>query len=166
MLYVRIENGLPVEWPVQDFQIKSRLKNVSFPRRSGLDAFAPYGYEAFSAVKQPEFDSRLDQVLEATPVKIEGAWVQQWSVQSLFETEEQRAAKKAEIDEADRQALLATQQEVIRTERNRLLTQSDWTQLPDAGTDSAAWATYRQALRDIPQQAGFPDRVTWPTKPE
>ena len=52
-----------------------------------------------------------------------------------------------------------------RDERNALLADSDWTQVPDAPVDQAAWATYRQALRDVPEQAGFPEEVTWPEKP-
>ncbi len=54
----------------------------------------------------------------------------------------------------------------IRTERDAKLTSCDWTQVIDAPVDQAAWATYRQALRDIPEQAGFPNEVNWPTKPE
>lgn len=54
----------------------------------------------------------------------------------------------------------------IRQERDALLEGSDWTQLPDAPVDQAAWAEYRQALRGLPQQAGFPTEVTWPIKPE
>ena len=52
---------------------------------------------------------------------------------------------------------------VMRTIRNRLLSESDWTQLPDAQCDKAAWATYRQALRDFPatwepaETANFPE---------
>jgi len=53
----------------------------------------------------------------------------------------------------------------IRAERDRLLADSDWTQVPDAPVDQAAWATYRQALRDVPEQAGFPEDVVWPSKP-
>jgi len=53
----------------------------------------------------------------------------------------------------------------IRTERDIKLTESDWTQVADAPVDKAAWATYRQALRDIPSQAGFPNEVTWPVEP-
>jgi hypothetical protein len=53
----------------------------------------------------------------------------------------------------------------IRTERDIKLTESDWTQVTDAPVDQAAWATYRQALRDIPDQAGFPNEVTWPVAP-
>ena len=56
----------------------------------------------------------------------------------------------------------------VRAERNRLLAECDWTQLADVVlTDEAkaAWAAYRQALRDITAQEGFPDSVTYPTKP-
>lgn len=53
-----------------------------------------------------------------------------------------------------------------RAERDRLLAFSDWTQIADAPVNQLVWATYRQALRDIPQQDGFPHNVTWPSKPE
>jgi hypothetical protein len=53
----------------------------------------------------------------------------------------------------------------VRAQRNRLLSASDWTQVADAPVDQAAWATYRQALRDVPQQDGFPGSVVWPTEP-
>jgi hypothetical protein len=54
----------------------------------------------------------------------------------------------------------------VRSERNLLLIQSDWTQVADAPVDQAAWATYRQELRDITKQEGFPDNVIWPVRPE
>ena len=57
----------------------------------------------------------------------------------------------------------------IRAQRNLLLTQCDWTQLPDApltAEQKQAWAEYRQALRDVPEQAGFPENVAWPLVPE
>lgn len=54
-----------------------------------------------------------------------------------------------------------------RTQRNGLLYACDWTQLGDvpASVDKSAWATYRQALRDVPQQANFPTDINWPTAP-
>lgn len=52
-----------------------------------------------------------------------------------------------------------------RTTRNTLLAASDWTQVADAPVDQAAWATYRQALRDITAQAGFPKSIDWPVQP-
>ena len=54
----------------------------------------------------------------------------------------------------------------IRIERDRLLAETDWTQVPDAPVDAQAWADYRQALRDVPQQSGFPGDIDWPAKPE
>ena len=53
----------------------------------------------------------------------------------------------------------------VRQERDALLSSRDWTQIADAPVDQAAWAAYRQALRDVPAQSGFPDNVTWPDKP-
>jgi len=53
----------------------------------------------------------------------------------------------------------------VRNQRDRLLAETDWMALSDV-TMSNAWTAYRQALRDIPAQAGFPFSVTWPTKPE
>lgn len=53
----------------------------------------------------------------------------------------------------------------VRTERDAKLTETDWTQVADAPVSKEDWATYRQALRDIPSQAGFPNEVTWPTEP-
>lgn len=83
-----------------------------------------------------------------------------------------------EIDDNDPRALaiiemreLAIQQAAqqqaddIRQDRNALLAASDWAMAPDATTDKDAWATYRQALRDVPQQPGFPNSVVWPVKP-
>lgn len=54
----------------------------------------------------------------------------------------------------------------VRAKRNALLTASDWTQVADAPVDQEAWATYRQELRDIPQQEGFPVDINWPAEPE
>lgn len=54
----------------------------------------------------------------------------------------------------------------IRSERNKLLLESDWTQVSDAPVDKVAWATYRQELRDITNQVGFPTDIIWPLKPE
>lgn len=63
----------------------------------------------------------------------------------------------------------APTEQQIRQQRDALLARSDWTQLPDAQLTTeqkAAWATYRQALRDVPTQAGFPTAVVWPVAPQ
>ncbi len=53
-----------------------------------------------------------------------------------------------------------------RIQRDGLLTASDWTQLPDVPEETRnAWAAYRQALRDVPRQTGFPALIVWPLPP-
>ena len=60
----------------------------------------------------------------------------------------------------------AEQAKSVRQQRGEKLKDSDWTQVADAPVDKAAWATYRQALRDVTGQEGFPWTITWPTQPE
>jgi|OM-RGC.v1.028442161 hypothetical protein len=55
--------------------------------------------------------------------------------------------------------------ESVRSQRNTLLAETDWMALSD-NTLTPEWAAYRQALRDITEQAGFPENVTWPTPPQ
>ena len=71
------------------------------------------------------------------------------------------AAEKAAWDagENDRQAA------AVRADRNARLAATDWTQIADSTADKPAWAAYRQALRDVPAQVGFPQSVTWPQEP-
>lgn len=70
---------------------------------------------------------------------------------------------------AEEKAEIETQKaKQIRTERNAKLAECDWTQLNDTPLDNpakVAWTTYRQSLRDITAQAGFPNSVIWPVKP-
>jgi len=76
-------------------------------------------------------------------------------------------------EEAERQAIISEyaansnsrEAAKIRETRNDKLKESDWTQIADSTADKTAWATYRQALRDVPTQSGFPFEVTWPDVP-
>ena len=54
---------------------------------------------------------------------------------------------------------------MLRLKRDELLQKSDWTQVPDAPVDQAAWATYRQALRDLPANTDDPANPVWPIQP-
>ena len=55
--------------------------------------------------------------------------------------------------------------QILRLDRNKLLAQSDWTQVADAPVNQQAWATYRQALRDLPASTTDPANPIWPSKP-
>ena len=72
----------------------------------------------------------------------------------------------ADMGDEAKAALDAQQAASMRSERSRRLAESDWTQVEDSPVDKAAWAAYRQALRDVPTQAGFPWDVAWPAQPE
>jgi len=75
-----------------------------------------------------------------------------------------KPTKKA-LDDAAPQVERDLQWKAIRAERDRLLAASDWTQVSDAPVDAAAWATYRQQLRDLPQNYILPYDVEWPEEP-
>lgn len=53
----------------------------------------------------------------------------------------------------------------VRMQRNNRLSRCDWTQVLDAQVDRTAWAEYRQQLRDLTTQPGFPFSVVWPQEP-
>lgn len=71
---------------------------------------------------------------------------------------EQEAAYKAQKD--------AEQAASVRTDRTARLRKTDWTQLTDSTANAAVWAAYRTALRDVPEQTGFPWTIEWPVAPE
>ena len=71
-----------------------------------------------------------------------------------------KTAEQLEAEQVEQES------ERARNQRDRLLKDSDWTQVSDAPVDQQAWADYRQALRDVPQQDGFPTDINWPSKPE
>lgn len=72
-------------------------------------------------------------------------------------------AQKTEADIAAEYASMATN---VKQDRNARLAACDWTQVADAQVDKEAWKVYRQALRDLPAQSGFPYKVEWPAVPE
>jgi len=69
-----------------------------------------------------------------------------------------------ELNEFSSSVLDPDAEMLIRSKRDRLLSDTDWMAMSD-NTITPEWASYRQALRDITEQTGFPYEVTWPTKP-
>lgn len=87
----------------------------------------------------------------------DGKWYTKHVLGPIFANAEDEAAYKAQKD--------AEQAAAVRADRKTRLAECDWTQVADAPVDKAVWATYRQALRDITKQAGFPWQVSWPDQP-
>lgn len=161
-MYAKIQNNTPVEWPVRDFQIRSAMTNVSLPAKLTAEAVAPFGFEPYTEATKPEFNALTQKAEERTPAKQGSTWVQKWEVVELYsEAEREQVLAQAEADK------LEAEKANVRAERNAKLSASDWTQGKDIPDNiSSAWATYRQALRDITAQAGFPWDIQWPTQPE
>ncbi len=75
-------------------------------------------------------------------------------------------AKTAAENEAEYKAMKDAEQAAsVRASRTQKLNDCDWTQIADSTADKAAWATYRQQLRDITSASGFPWTMTWPESP-
>lgn len=75
---------------------------------------------------------------------------------------------KVEISEDQYQSNVNLQKQAVKADRDRMIASTDWivTKSVEAGTPiPEAWSTYRQALRDIPSQEGFPFNVVWPARP-
>lgn len=79
---------------------------------------------------------------------------------------EYTAEEYAQEESLKQESLTVRLPQQIREKRNALLASCDWTQITDCTVDKQAWATYRQALRDITEQAGFPTDVVFPTPPQ
>ena len=92
--------------------------------------------------------------------EVEGKWYTKYILGPVF------TGDTAAADEAEYKARKDAEQAAnVRNSRTEKLKDSDWTQIADSTADKAVWATYRQALRDITAQSGFPWTITWPESP-
>jgi hypothetical protein len=93
-----------------------------------------------------------------------GQWFTKYVLGPVFtDTEDSSAAEQEAAYKATKDA---EQAKSVRDERTKKLAETDWTQVADAPVDKEAWATYRQALRDVTAQETFPWDIVWPTQPE
>lgn len=143
-MYVKLDsNSQPNRFPYSLTEFRSDNPGTSFPVIMSDETLADYAVHPVTTTAVPAFDSKTHKVTQSVELQ-DNAWTQVWTVSQL---EESRAGEN------------------IRGHRDDLLKKTDYTQLTDAPGDTAAWATYRQALRDIPAQDGFPFTVIWPTEP-
>lgn len=124
--------------------------NYCYARRLTEEQVEHFGVHKKQIVTPPYHDPATQSLEEGPALLIDGVWTQNYIVTDL--SADESAAK------------VGAQWNVIRVERNKLLVASDWTQLPDAPVNAAAWATYRQALRDVTTQAN-PFAIVWPESP-
>ncbi len=156
MLLVKTANGQVEQFPYTLGDLRRDNPQTSFPKKIGDAILASHGIYHVMPDAQPDHDPlvqtvvRDDQPHRETAVDEDtgetyetGRWVIGFTV----------------VNKPQDQAETA-----VRNQRNRLLSDTDWMALSD-NTMTPEWASYRQALRDITEQAGFPYSVVWPAKP-
>lgn len=109
---------------------------------------------AMEVIHWVQFDSTINKLLTVDP------YIQDSKVYTC------RLEPKTQ-SELDSEVFRATQvkENEVRSQRNQLLKDSDWTQVADAPVDKTAWVVYRQDLRDLTSQEGFPFNVVFPNPP-
>jgi hypothetical protein len=147
-MYLRIVNNQTV-YPYSLQKLREDNPRTSFP--SEFTESLMNEYNIFEVRTTPKPNDYTKNVIEETPILIEGVYYQNWV---------QNSASQSEIDNR-----IENKWEEIREIRNELLKDCDWTQLGDIPSETkTAWQSYRQELRDITSQSN-PFNIEWPVKP-
>jgi hypothetical protein len=131
-------------------EFRALFPNTGFPPQLTEEIINDFGGDVVFEGPQAQ-PTRYQVAFRDGVEQIDGKWFTKYSV--------------ADMDDEAKAAVDASQAKAVRADRNQRLKDSDWTQVLDAPVDKAAWATYRQALRDVTAQAGFPWDVQWPEMP-
>ncbi len=167
MLFVEVATGTPKT----KVQLRQENKHMSLPEAWTDATLEALGVARVTKTDAPDVGEWQVAVKDGVE-QVDGVWQERWVTQEMFteytETDEDGVETTVTVQDqkdakvaADNAALEATE----RATRDDLLKATDHYGLSDVPMTDAMTA-YRQALRDVPQQAGFPQTITWPTKPE
>ena len=138
---------------VTDSEFRAMFPNTGFPIQLTEAIINDFGGDV--VLEGPQASPTRYQVSFRDGVEqIDGKWFTKWSV--------------ADMEQEAKDALDAQQATSVREQRNKKLAECDWTQLQDAPLtleQKASWSVYRQSLRDVTTQEGFPWNITWPVEP-
>ena len=137
---------------VTEQQFRSDNSNTSFPQVLTPEIIDSFGHDPVLEGAQPTLVAPYQYAQRDGIEEIDGQWF------TKYIAVEPDAAGKARMD--------AEQAKAVRSTRNKSLAECDWTQLADAPVNASAWAVYRQQLRDVTTQQGFPWDISWPQEPE
>ena len=165
MLLVKITNGEVEQFPYTLGDLRRDNSQTSFPKKIGDAILASYGIYHVMPETQPEHDPLVQTVVrdpaphrETRTKQADDEEPADVAVGETYETGRWVIGYTAENKSLDQA------EDAVRNKRDQLLKETDWMALSDV-TMSTEMQSYRQALRDITGQAGFPYSVTWPTKP-
>lgn len=144
---------LPNIYPYSITNLYSEYPNTSFPADilSNYAVLSNYQIYPVNPTNKPEYNTNTQKLVENVEYD-NNAWYQNWTITNLTPEEQSY--------------IISNKAAEARAFRNRLLIESDWTQFKDINPQiSNNWAPYRQQLRDITTQPGFPFEVVWPNLP-
>ena len=148
---------------VSEQEFRNLNANTSFPSIITEDILADFGAAVILEGEQATPTTPYQYSFRDGVKKVKGKYFTKYSVGPVFTDNETQTALE---QETEYKARIDDQQGTsVRNSRNQLLKDSDWTQVVDAKVDTKVWAAYRQELRDITGQDGFPFNVIWPTQP-
>lgn len=150
-MLIQIKDGKPFGNPVSRSNFRMLYQNVSFPLDLNPEDVEPYGFALYEFSEPPK-PQRYEKVQEIDPIKDDNGIYRQSYI-------------LVPMDENEKNSLDEQQSDYIRSQRNLKLLTTDWTQLPNSKVNSDIWEKYRDELRDITLQDGFPWNVTWPEEP-
>ena len=150
-MYAKLNNGVVETYPYSIGQLRKDHPNVSFPKNISAATLDAFNVVEVQAVTPPTV-THLQVWHETTPVLDGNVWKQSYTV--------------SDVSAEDLASRTEGKKEELRNQRNQLLKNSDWTQVADSPVNKDVWAAYRQALRDVPDQEGFPWDVTFPQPPK
>ena len=166
MLFVEVATGTPKT----KVQLQQENKHMSLPSSWTDATLEALGVARVTKTDAPDVSEWQVAVKDGVE-QVDGVWQERWVTQEMFveytgEDEDGNAVTYTVQDQID--AKVATDNAALeateRATRDDLLKATDHYGLSDV-TMTDAMAAYRQALRDVPQQAGFPGTIIWPTKP-
>ena len=144
-------------------ELRKLNPNVSLPKVWNDNVHDALGVDPVFETPKPDTTGDYKVVVrDGAEQDANSNWVQKWVERDMFADTDD--ATKAEQEAAYQALVDAEAAERVRADRDSKLAKTDWR----AGSDltlSTEWATYRQALRDVPAQSGFPHNVTWPDEP-
>ena len=157
MLLVKTANGQVEQFPYTLGDLRRDNPQTSFPKKIGDAILASHGIFHVMPDAQPEHDP-LVQTIVRDPEPHNNETAVNEETGETYKTGRWVIGYTAENKPQDQA------EDAVRNKRDQLLNETDWMALSDV-TMSAEMTSYRQALRDITDQTGFPYSVTWPTKP-
>ena len=152
-----------------DHEFRQLQTGLGFPKEINEAILNEWGADIVFEGPQASGGTVYQYSMRSGVVHIGDKWYTNYILGPVFTDRaaegDQPAQTAAEQETAYKAMKDAEQAANVRRQRTEKLNDCDWTQIADSTADKTAWATYRQALRDITGQAGFPWTITWPESP-